>query len=207
MRDELVQRRLIPVIVIDDAGNAAPLAEALLEGGIDVIEITFRTAAAADAIAAIAKAFPQMLLGAGTVITADQAHRALDAGVEFGLAPGLNPQTVRIFGEAGKLFVPGVMTPTEIEQGLALGCTLMKFFPAELAGGTKFLKAMAGPYAGQAVRFCPTGGISPDNMNEYLALDIVFAVGGSWMATAGQIADKDWRAITRQAKQSVALLA
>lgn len=207
MRDELIRRPIIPVIVIDDAANAEPLAEALLEGGIDIIEITFRTAAAADAIGAIARAFPQMLLGAGTVVTAEQARRALDAGVAFGLAPGLNPRTVKSFQDAGKLFVPGVMTPTEIEQGLALGCTLMKFFPAEQAGGTRFLKALAGPYAGQGVKFCPTGGIGPDNMNDYLSLDIVFSVGGSWLATKKQIAEKDWSAITKQAKDSIAQLA
>ena len=202
--EDLTTRRIIPVIVIDDAADAVPLAEALLEGGIDVIEITFRTAAAADAITAIAKAVPQMLLGAGTVVTADQAKRAIDAGVSFGLAPGLNPATIEAFAKADTLFVPGVMTPSEIEQGLSLGCKLLKFFPAGEAGGPGFLKALAGPYASQGVRFCPTGGITLANMNDYLSLPIVASVGGSWLATAKQIAAKDWATISQQARDALA---
>lgn len=202
--DDLTQRKIIPVITIDDAENAVPLAEALLAGGIDVIEVTFRTAGAGDAIAAIAKSVSQMLLGAGTVVTADQAKRAIDAGVTFGLAPGLNPATIEIFRKANILFVPGVATPSEVEQGLALGCRLLKFFPAEQAGGTAFLKALAGPYASHGVRFCPTGGITIDNMNDYLSLPIVSSVGGSWLATPKQIAAKDWAAITKQSRDALA---
>jgi 2-dehydro-3-deoxyphosphogluconate aldolase/(4S)-4-hydroxy-2-oxoglutarate aldolase len=202
--DDLTKRKIIPVITIDDAENAVPLAEALLAGGIDVIEVTFRTAGAGDAIAAIAKSVPDMLLGAGTVVTAAQAKRAIDAGVTFGLAPGLNPATIDIFNRAGILFVPGVATPSEVEQGLSLGCKLLKFFPAEQAGGTAFLKALAGPYASHGVRFCPTGGITIDNMNDYLSLPIVSSVGGSWLATPKQIADKDWAAITRQSRDALA---
>jgi 2-dehydro-3-deoxyphosphogluconate aldolase/(4S)-4-hydroxy-2-oxoglutarate aldolase len=202
--EELTKRPIIPVIVIDDAADAVPLAEALLEGGVDVIEITFRTAAAADAISAIAKAVPKMLLGAGTVVTPDQAKRAIDAGVTFGLAPGVNPVTVETFKKAGILFVPGVMTPSEIEQGLSLGCKLLKFFPADQAGGPAFIKALAGPYQSQGIKFCPTGGITVDTMNDYLSLPIVAAVGGSWLATAKQIAAKDWKTITQQARDSLA---
>ena len=204
MFDELTKRPIIPVIVIDDAKDAVPLAEALLAGGVDVIEITFRTAAAAEAITAIAKAVPKMLLGAGTVVTPDQAKRALDAGVAFGLAPGLNPKTVETFQKANTLFVPGVMTPSEIEQGLSMGCKLLKFFPAEQAGGAGFIKALAGPYASSGVKFCPTGGVTLDNMNDYLSLPIVAAVGGSWLATSKQIAAKEWSTITRQAKEALA---
>ena len=204
MFDELTKRAIIPVIVIDDAADAVPLAEALLAGGIDVIEITFRTAAAADSITAIAKAVPQMLLGAGTVVTPEQATRAIDAGVSFGLAPGLNPVTIERFQKAGVYFIPGIMTPSEIEQGLSLGCKLMKFFPAEQAGGAGYLKALAGPYASQGVRFCPTGGITLENMNDYLSLPIVAAIGGSWLATSKQIAAKDWKTITQQAKDALA---
>ena len=202
--EELTKRPIIPVIVIDDAKDAVPLAEALLEGGVDVIEITFRTAAAAEAITAIAKAVPKMLLGAGTVVTPDQAKRALDAGVAFGLAPGLNPKTVETFQKAGTLFVPGVMTPSEIEQGLSMGCKLLKFFPADQAGGPSFIKALSGPYQSQGVKFCPTGGITMETMNDYLSLPIVAAVGGSWLATSKQIAAKDWKAITQQARDSLA---
>ncbi len=204
MLDELLKRPIIPVIVIDDAADAVPLAEALLEGGIDIIEITFRTAAAADAITRISKELPDMLLGAGTVLTADQADRAIDAGARFGLAPGLNPDVVTHFTARGGLFVPGVMTPTDIERGLDLDCALMKFFPAGAAGGIAMLKALAGPYASQGVKFCPTGGINIDNMADYLAMDIVAAVGGSWLATKTQIAGGDWAAITRQAREALA---
>jgi 2-dehydro-3-deoxyphosphogluconate aldolase/(4S)-4-hydroxy-2-oxoglutarate aldolase len=191
------------VIVIEDANDAEPLAEALLEGGLDVIEITFRTDAAADAIARIAKSYPDMLLGAGTLLTSEQANRAIDAGISFGLAPGLNPSIVQLFDHANTLFIPGVMTPSEIEQGLMLGCKLQKFFPAGATGGPSFLKALAGPYASQGVKFCPTGGINLGNMNSYLELPVVSSIGGSWLATKQQIADNDWQTITRQVKEAL----
>jgi len=204
MLNELLKRPVIPVIVIDDANDAEPLAEALLEGGMDVIEITCRTAAAGEALARIKKAFPEMLLGAGTVVTRDQAQMCVDIGVDFGLAPGLNPDTVRFFQASETLFVPGVMTPSEIEQGLSLGCKLLKFFPAGAAGGVGMLKNLGGPYASQGVQFCPTGGINLGNMNDYLALSVVSCIGGSWLATKQQIAEKQWSAITAQVKASLA---
>lgn len=204
MLNELLKRPIIPVIVIEDAADAVPLADALLAGGMDVIEITFRTAAAADAIRAIRQARPDMLVGAGTVVTTEQAERALAAGVSFGLAPGLNPRTVKTFQDAGTLFIPGVMSPSEIEQGLEFGCKLLKFFPAGAAGGVPMLKALGGPYASQGLQFCPTGGINLENMNDYLSLPIVSAIGGSWLATKQQIADKDWERITNQAKAALA---
>ncbi|MGI9512907.1 MAG: bifunctional 4-hydroxy-2-oxoglutarate aldolase/2-dehydro-3-deoxy-phosphogluconate aldolase, partial [Anderseniella sp.] len=147
MLEDLLKRPIVPVIVIEDADNAEPLAEALLAGGIDVIEVTFRTAAAADAITCISKAFPDMLLGAGTVLTTEQADRALNAGAGFGLAPGTNPDVVAHFQSRGGVFIPGVMTPSEIEKGLTLDCKLLKFFPAGTAGGVSALKALSGPYA------------------------------------------------------------
>jgi 2-dehydro-3-deoxyphosphogluconate aldolase/(4S)-4-hydroxy-2-oxoglutarate aldolase len=204
MLNELLKRPIIPVIVIEDAADAVPLADALLAGGIDVIEITFRTAAAAEAIRAIRQARPDMLVGAGTVVTTEQADRALAAGVSFGLAPGLNPRTVKTFQDAGTLFIPGVMSPSEIEQGLEFGCKLLKFFPAGAAGGVPMLKALGGPYASQGLQFCPTGGINLENMNDYLSLPIVSAIGGSWLATKQQIADRDWERITNQAKAALA---
>jgi 2-dehydro-3-deoxyphosphogluconate aldolase / (4S)-4-hydroxy-2-oxoglutarate aldolase len=205
--EDLTKRRIIPVIVIDDAKDAVPLAEALLAGGIDIIEVTFRTAAAADAITAIAKALPNMLLGAGTVVTEENATRALNAGVSFGLAPGLNPVTVARFQKAGVPFVPGVATPSEIEQGLSLGCKLLKFFPAGDMGGPKFLKSLAGPYQSFGIKFCPTGGVSLANMNEYLSLPIVSSIGGSWLATKQQIADKNWATISQQCREALAAIA
>lgn len=202
--DTLLQRPVIPVIVIDDADAAEPLAEALLAGGIDVIEVTCRTAAAPEALTRIRTSFPEMLLGAGTVVTPEQVRMCLDAGVDFGLAPGLNPDTVALFRDHSTLFVPGVLTPSEIERGLALGCQLLKFFPAAAAGGPGMLKNLAAPYAPLGVRFCPTGGISLENMNDYLALPVVATIGGSWLASREQIAEKQWDAITRQAREALA---
>ena len=203
MLNEMLKRPAIPVIVIDDANDAVPLAEALLAGGMDIIEVTCRTAAAAEALANIKKALPEMLLGAGTVVTPDQASMCIDTGVNFGLAPGLNPDTVNYFKKNDTLFIPGVMTPSEIEQGLSLGCNILKFFPAGAAGGVKMLKNLGGPYASLGVRFCPTGGLSLDNMNDYLSLPIVSSIGGSWLATKAQIADKQWRVITQQVKEAL----
>lgn len=204
MLQQLLQRPIIPVIVIDHVSDAEPLAEALLNGGIDVIEVTFRTAAAGEAIESIRKNFPEMLVGAGTVVTSEQAQRAIDAGVSFGLAPGLNPETVKFFQQKDTLFIPGVMTPSEIERGLALGCKLLKFFPAGSVGGVGMLNALGGPYASLGVQFCPTGGINLDNMNDYLSLAIVANIGGSWLATKQQIKDKQWDVIRQQAKEAMA---
>lgn len=203
MLEKILKRPVIPVIVIDDADDAVPLAEAMLAGGLDVIEITFRTAAAAEAISRISKTFPDMLIGAGTVVTIEQAQRALDEGISFGLAPGLNPDIVTFFEKQNTLFIPGVMTPSEIEKGLSLGCKLLKFFPAGPAGGIGMLKALSAPYSSQGVTFCPTGGVNLDNMNDYLALPAVSNIGGSWLATKQQIADKKWAEITAQVKAAL----
>ena len=207
MLNELLKRPVIPVIVIDNANDAEPLAEALLKGGMDVIEVTCRTAAAPEALKRIKKTFPEMLVGAGTVVTPEQAKMCIDVGVSFGLAPGLNPETVKFFQSAKTLFIPGIMTPSEIEQGLALGCEMLKFFPAGAAGGVNMLKNMAAPYVSLGVKFCPTGGVSLDNMNEWLALPIVSAVGGTWLATQKQIADKQWDVITANVKAALAKIA
>jgi 2-dehydro-3-deoxyphosphogluconate aldolase/(4S)-4-hydroxy-2-oxoglutarate aldolase len=204
MLNELLKRPVIPVIVIDDANDSELLAEALLKGGMDVVEVTCRTAAAPEALARIKKAFPEMLLGAGTVVTPDQAKMCIDTGVSFGLAPGLNPDTVDFFQENNTLFIPGVMTPSEIEAGMGMGCQLLKFFPAGAAGGVNMLKNLGAPYGPLGVRFCPTGGVSLDNMLDYLSMPIVSAIGGSWLATKQQIADKQWEVITQQVKDALA---
>lgn len=204
MLNELLKRPVIPVIVIDDANDAEPLAEALLAGGMDVIEVTCRTAAAPEALARIKKAFPEMLLGAGTVVTPDQAKMCIDTGVSFGLAPGLNPETVEYFQENDTLFIPGVMTPSEMEAGLAMGLKMLKFFPAGAAGGVNMLKNLGAPYASTGVKFCPTGGLNLENMNDYLSMPIVSAIGGSWLATKQQIADKAWGTVTQQVKDALA---
>jgi 2-dehydro-3-deoxyphosphogluconate aldolase/(4S)-4-hydroxy-2-oxoglutarate aldolase len=203
MAQRLTTRPVIPVIVIEDEADAEPLAEALLEGGLDVIEVTFRTAAAPAALGRIIRAFPEMLVGAGTVVTREQAERCLDLGVSFGVAPGFNPETLRLFQKRGVPFIPGVLSPSEIEAAFGHGCTLLKFFPAGAAGGPTMLRALAGPYGSLGVRFCPTGGVSVDNMNDYLSLPQVFAVGGSWLAGKSQIAEKQWSVITRQTREAL----
>jgi 2-dehydro-3-deoxyphosphogluconate aldolase/(4S)-4-hydroxy-2-oxoglutarate aldolase len=201
---QLDQFPVIPVIVIDDVADATPLAGALLEGGLNIIEVTFRTAAAAGAIEAIANEYPEMLVGAGTVVTPEQAKIAIDSGSKFGLAPGTDPETIAYFKERAIPFIPGIMTPSDIQAAVKAGCQHLKFFPAGAAGGPKLLEAMAAPYANLGVKFCPTGGVSLDNMNDYLSIPEVFAIGGSWLATKAQIANKDWSAITAQVKEALA---
>jgi 2-dehydro-3-deoxyphosphogluconate aldolase/(4S)-4-hydroxy-2-oxoglutarate aldolase len=201
---QLDQFPVIPVIVLDDVADAKPLAGALLEGGLNIIEVTFRTAAAAGAIEAITNEFPEMLVGAGTVVTPEQAKIAIESGSKFGLAPGTDPETIAYFKERKVPFIPGIMTPSDIQSAVKAGCQHLKFFPAGAAGGTKLLKAMAAPYSNLGIKFCPTGGVSLDNMNDYLAIPEVFAIGGSWLATKAQIASKDWSTITAQVKEALA---
>ena len=201
--ERLTRGPVIPVIVIEDADDAEPLAEALLAGGLDRIEVTLRTAAAPAALDRILRRFPEMLVGAGTVVTREQARRCVDLGVSFGVAPGFDPETVRLFEHGGVPFIPGVLSPSEIQSAYGQGCTLLKFFPAEAAGGPAMLRALAAPYGPLGIRFCPTGGVSLDNMKEYLALPEVFAVGGSWLASKRQIAEKQWPVITRQTRETL----
>ncbi len=190
-------------MVIDDVADAKPLANALLEGGLNIIEVTLRTAAAPGAIEAIANGFPEMLVGAGTVVTLEQAKIAIDSGSKFGLAPGTDAETIAYFNEREIPFVPGIMTPSDIQVAVRAGCRHLKFFPAGAAGGLKLLKAMAAPYANLGVKFCPTGGVSLENMNDYLSIPEVFAIGGSWLATKAQIADGDWKTITAQVREAL----
>lgn len=194
---------VVPVIVLDDANDAIPLAEALLAGGINIIEITFRTAAAAESISRIAKSLPEMNVGAGTVVTPDNAQRAYDSGSQFALAPGFDADTVSFFQQKDVPFIPGIMTPTDLQAAYKAGCTFMKFFPAEAAGGISMLKNITAPYQNLGIKFCPTGGLNLENMTDYLALDQVFAIGGSWIATRKQIADKDWSTISQQAAEAM----
>lgn len=207
MLDRVLAKRIVPVVVLDQANDAEPLAEALLAGGLEIMEITFRTAAAAESIERIAKAFPEILLGAGTLLEPDQVARAKDAGAVFGLAPGLNPQIIAKAEEVGLQFSPGVMTPSDIEQALSLGCRLLKFFPAGAAGGPGMLKALAGPYAHTGVKFVPTGGITSNNLADYLALPVVAAIGGSWMVDKKLVADGNWTEITRLTKEALSAAA
>ena len=195
--DRILKRRLVPVAVIDHAADSVPLAEALLAAGIDILEITLRTAAAEKCIRNVRKAFPTMLVGAGTILEIEQLRRAIDAGAQFGVSPGLYEALVSKSVELKFPFIPGVMSPSDVERGLALGCKLQKFFPAEAAGGLKMLQALAGPYAHTGVKFIPLGGITAANARDYLALPIVAAVGGSWMVDRKLIAEKNWSSIRR----------
>lgn len=170
---------IVPVVVIEDAKDAVPLAKALVEGGLPCAEVTFRTPAAADAIRAMHEAYPDMVVGAGTVLTKAQAMDAKQAGAKFLVSPGLNPDVVHYAQQIGVPMVPGTCTPSDVERALSLGLTEIKFFPAEASGGLNFIKALAGPYVN--VRFMPTGGINLQNAREYLAYDKIWAVGGSWM--------------------------
>ena len=207
MIERILAKRIVPVVVLDDVESAEPLAEALLAGGLDIMEITFRTAAAEESIRRIANRFPEILVGAGTLLENDQVKRAKDAGCQFGLAPGLNPETIATANEVGLTFSPGVMTPSEVEQAMSLGCKLLKFFPAEAAGGVKMLKSLAGPYAHTGVKFCPTGGISSQNLADYLSLPVVAAIGGSWMVDKKLVNTGDWAEITRLTKEALAAAA
>jgi 2-dehydro-3-deoxyphosphogluconate aldolase/(4S)-4-hydroxy-2-oxoglutarate aldolase len=201
--DQIRKKRIVPVSVIDNLDDAVRLAEALIAGGLEVIEVTFRTTAAEAAIRNITEAFPSMLVGAGTVLDAEQLKRAKDAGARFAVAPGVNEKVITASQELGLTFIPGVMTPSDVERGLRLGCKLQKFFPAEVAGGVAMLKALAGPYGQTGVKFIPLGGIGPKNAAEYLSLPIVAAIGGSWLCDRKLIAEKKWSAITALTAEAV----
>ncbi len=203
--EQIFSKRLIAVLIVENERHAEPMAEALISEGLDVLEVTFRTASAAAVIQRIVKAFPKACVGAGTVLDAESVLRAMDAGAAFGVAPGVNENVVSLARDKGWPFIPGVMTPSDIERALVLGCRRLKFFPAEAAGGVKMLKALAGPYAHTGVRFVPTGGINPANAPEYLKLPAVAALGGTWLATPEMLAAEDWPRIRATAKEAAAL--
>lgn len=196
--------KLVPVIVIESADDAVPLGAALSEGGLPCVEVTFRTPNAAEAITRMASKFPDMLVGAGTVLTPQQGARALDAGARFIVAPGFNPAVVDFCLERAVPVFPGVCTPTEIEMALMKDLTVLKFFPAEAAGGLAFLKAVSAPYAG--VEFMPTGGINLGNLTSYLGFKRVVACGGSWMAPTEWIAAKQFDRIRAETERAVSLV-
>ena len=200
------QKRIVTVVAgLLHAEDALPLAEALLAGGLNVMEITFRTAAAEPAVRLVARNLPQMILGAGTLLTSEQVQRAKDAGAQFGVAPGLNLEVVKTAQRLNLLFVPGVMTPSEIEAAMGAGCKLLKFFPANIAGGVGMLKALAGPYGPAGVKFIVLGGVTQATMREFLNLPMVAAVGGSWLVDSALIAKRDWPAITSRTKEALAI--
>ena len=193
--DKLSQHKIVPVIAIDDVAHAVPLAEALMAGGLPVAEVTFRSPVAAEVIRVMTRAFPQMTVGAGTVLSAETLDLARASGAAFAVAPGLNPRVVAHAAARGFPFMPGVATPSDIEAGLALGCTTLKFFPAEALGGVRMLSALSAPYLHTGVRFMPTGGVTAANVRDYLALPAVLAVGGTWIARKEDMAAGRWAAV------------
>lgn len=198
------QTGIIPVVALPRLDHALPLAESLIEGGLPCAEITFRTAAAAEAIEQISKRFPEILLGAGTVLTTEQAQRAMDCGAQFIVSPGTNPTTVEFCLSKNLTIFPGVCTPSEVEMNLEKGVDVLKFFPAEPAGGVNFLKAICAPY--KQVQFIPTGGIDVKNIGQYLALPQVVACGGSWMVKPELFEAGNFAEVKRLAAEAVALV-
>ena len=205
--DSLLQQRLICVAVIDKADDAVPLTEALLAGGLNAIEVTFRTAGAAESIARIRRALPDAIVGAGTLLTADQVKQAIDAGSQFGVSPGLSEAVSKAAHENKMPLFPGVVTPTEIIRAMELGWKHLKFFPAETFGGVHALKALIGPFGHTGVKFIPTGGITAAKLPEYLAIPQVAAVGGSWMADRKLVAEKNWAKITALTAEAMKVIA
>ena len=195
---------LVPVVHIEHSKDAINLGKALLNGGLPCAEITFRTESAEEAIRSIAANFPEIILGAGTVLTTAQAEKAVAAGAQFVVSPGFNPKVVDWCLDREVLVIPGVATPTEIEMALDKELAILKFFPAQAMGGIEMLKAIAAPYGG--VKFIPTGGINAQNLAEYLKLPMVFACGGSWFVKADLISAGDFREITRLTKEAVSIV-
>lgn len=193
---------VVPVVVIEDAAKAAPMAAALVEGGLNVVEVTFRTAAAADAIAAIRRDVPGAVVGAGTLLTPQMVRAAKDAGAAFGVAPGFDPAVVAAAKEAGLPFVPGVATASELSQALTAGAPMVKFFPAEAAGGVKMIKNLLGAFRFTGVKFMPTGGVNVGNLSEYLSVPEIVACGGTWLVPKDALAAGDWERIRRLAAEA-----
>ena len=203
--NEVVQRiyeiGIVPVIAIDDAEKAVPLAKALVKGGLPAAEVTFRTAAAEEAIRRIVKEVPEMLVGAGTVLTKEQADRASAAGVQFIVSPGFNPEITKYVIDKGMLMMPGTATPGEMEQAMSMGLDVVKFFPAEQNGGVAKLKAVAGPYAN--LRWMPTGGVNAKNLLDYISFNKIVACGGTWMVKKDLIEAEKWDEIERLTREAV----
>ena len=198
--DRMRRTGIVPVVVLDDAKDAVLTAKALLAGGVDVMEITFRTAAAADSIKVVSENCPEMLVGAGTVVTLDQCKQALECGAKFIVSPGFDPEVVAWCVERNVPITPGCVTPTEIMAAMKLGLNVVKFFPAGVYGGLKAMKSLSAPFGG--VKFIPTGGIDAKNLKEYLEVPFVHAVGGSWLCPKKEIAVGNFDAITALCREA-----
>ncbi|PSU26799.1 bifunctional 4-hydroxy-2-oxoglutarate aldolase/2-dehydro-3-deoxy-phosphogluconate aldolase [Photobacterium phosphoreum] len=202
--DRLRALRVMPVIQIENAADAVPLAKVLVENGLPAAEITFRTAAAAESIRLIRAAYPQIVLCAGTVLTIEQVDAAIAAGADFVISPGFNPSTVTYCLENNIKMIPGVNNPSLVEQALELGVSALKFFPAEASGGINMLKSLVGPYS--QIQLMPTGGVTPLNLGEYLAIPQVIACGGTWIAPTSAIANHEWDLIAGNVREVRAMI-
>lgn len=203
VEQRLAEIKVVPVIAIKDASKAAKLAEVLIDNGLPCAEVTFRTEQAEAAIRAMRNAHPEMLIGSGTVLTEEQVDRSISAGVDFVVSPGLNPKTVKYCQSKNIPIVPGVNNPSLVEQAMGLGLKTLKFFPAEPSGGVAMLKALTAVYP---VTFMPTGGVSPNNVNDYLSISSVFACGGTWMVPADLIDNEKWDELGELVKQVSSIL-
>ena len=204
MMKKLQKLGIVPVVVLNDANDALPLAERLVKGGLPCAEVTFRTAAAEESIRQMAKAYPDMIIGAGTVLTCEQADRAIDAGAKFIVSPGFNPKVTEYVLKRGVPMTPGVCTPTEIEAALQFDLDVLKFFPAEPSGGLKMIKALCAPYVG--LNFMPTGGINADNVRDYLKYDRIVACGGSWMVSSSLVKEGKFDEIENMVREAAAIV-
>jgi 2-dehydro-3-deoxyphosphogluconate aldolase/(4S)-4-hydroxy-2-oxoglutarate aldolase len=201
--NRIYRLKILPAVVISDSRRAVALGRAILAGGLNVMEVTFRHPDAPRCIELIRKELPEIYIGAGTILKESQLRQALDAGAQFGVTPGFNPTIVNAARNSQFPMIPGVLTPGEMEQALEMGCSTVKFFPAAAGGGVSYLQAIAGPYAHTGLRIIPLGGIGPQNMRDYLALPMVAAIGGSWMAAPKLIESEDYDQITKLVHQAV----
>ncbi|EKO3492505.1 bifunctional 4-hydroxy-2-oxoglutarate aldolase/2-dehydro-3-deoxy-phosphogluconate aldolase [Vibrio fluvialis] len=198
LEQRLQQIKIVPVIAINDAAHAVPLAKVLVENGLPCAEVTFRTDAAQESIRLMRDAYPKLLIGAGTVLTTQQVDQAISAGADFIVSPGLNPTTVKYCQQRGIAIVPGVNNPSLVEQAMELGLKTLKFFPAEPSGGVAMLKALSAVYP---VQFMPTGGVNPRNVADYLAIPSVVACGGTWMVPSDLMDSGNWDEIARLVRE------
>jgi len=205
--EHIAKLKVMPVIATESPDAALLLADALIEGGLPIAEITFRTQTAATVIRKMSGDRPTLLVGAGTVLTLDNLKAAVDSGAKFGVAPGFNPKIVEAAQKINFPFIPGVCTPSDVEAALSYGCRIMKFFPAGTMGGLAMLKSLIAPYAHTGVQFMPTGGVSPTNLGEYLATTGVIACGGTWIASKDDIASGKWDLIVSRCREVVSLCA
>ncbi|MEC7638762.1 MAG: bifunctional 4-hydroxy-2-oxoglutarate aldolase/2-dehydro-3-deoxy-phosphogluconate aldolase [Verrucomicrobiota bacterium] len=200
---KLTSKGIVAVLIIDKAVDAVPLAETLMEGGVDAMELTLRTEAALPSLEAIRNKVPEMLAGIGTILTPEQIIQAKNSGASFGVSPGTNLATIEAAIDIGLPFAPGIMTPSDIETTLSYECEILKFFPAGSSGGIKHLKNISAPYNHLGLKYIPLGGINEANMNDYLSENIIAAVGGSWIASRENINSNNWQQIKANAQSAI----